>query len=335
MENNSELVNETEDLIPSRIIQFSTVLPFEIVSLICGIYLLINLILRKKLRNAMHNHVIIILLLFACIANIIDHPFYLDAYLHNGHSSFPPSESVCYIWVFIDYGIYGSVTVFFAYASIERHILIFHTNQLLDTKRKRFIFHYIPLVTLFVYILGFYIGVIFFPPCENVFDYSYEACGMAPCYEAIYWLNIWDYVIHGICCTLIEAIGSITLLIRVIWGRYRAQRRVHWKKHRRMTIQLLSISTLSLGITLPQTAISSIQELAPGMENFAYVVGSYFFYLTTFVILLLPLVSIASFPELWPRILCCRKRRQLRIHPMTKLTIRNHTLQIHIRATQN
>ena len=337
MENISEFIDETEEieeLIPSRKIQFWSILPFEIVSLICNIYVLLHLLLRKNLRNAMHNHVIIVLMFLAFIANVIDVPLYLDAYLHNGRSSFSSSIIICYIWLIIDYGVYGTVTVLFAYASIERHVLIFHSNQLLNTKVKRLIFHYIPLVTICTYITGFYIGVIFFPPCENQFDYSYEACGMSPCYESISWLNIWDYLVNGVICILIETIGSITLLIRVIWKRYRAHRRVDWKKHRKMAIQLLSISALSLSITLPQAVIYSVQVF-PGMEDFAYVIGSYFFYLTTYVLLLLPLVSMSSLPELWPKILCCKIQRRSRVFPMRKLTNRPQTLHMYTQATRN
>jgi hypothetical protein len=323
MENVSEIVDGYDELIPSRQIQFWTILMFEIPSLACIIYLLYHFLFDKNLRQALHNHVIIILLFFVFIVEVIDNPLYLDGYLHNGRSSFPSSPLICLIWLFVDYGVYGAITVFLTWASFERHILVFHYHQFMGTKLKRILFHYIPLGILFIYMTGFYLGVIVFPPCENIFDYELEACGMSPCYQDVFWLNIWDYLINGTMCTILEAIFSIFLLIRVIWKRHHAHRSIHWKKHRKMIIQLLSITTLSLSITLPQTLLTAVQEMIPGMNDFGSEVESYFFYLSSYVVLLLPFVTLGSCPELMP----FKKRHQRAIVPFTMTRVRRHSIK--------
>jgi len=318
MENTSEMLNDTDvndELVPSRQVQFWTILVFEIPSLSCTIYLLYYLLFNKRLRQALNNHIIIILLFLVFLVEVIDNPLYLDAFLHNGRNSFHSSRLICYIWLFVDYGVYGAITVFLAWASFERHILIFHYNQLLGTKLKRIIFHYIPLGILSIYMIGFYIGVIVFPPCENIFDYTIEACGASPCYEDVPWLNIWDYWIHGILCVIIEAVCSISLLIRIMWKKYCAHQSIHWKKYRKMTIQLLSISMLSLSITLPQSLITAVQQIIPGMEDFGANVASYFFYLTTFVVLFLPFVVLGCLSELWLKSIPFKRRRQRAVVP--------------------
>jgi len=330
MENTSEVTNDTDtndELIPSRKIQFWTILVFQIPSLACTIYLLYHFLFNKHLRQPLYNHVIIIILFLVFLVEVIDNPLYLDAYLHNGRSSFHSSSTICLIWLFVDYGVYGAITIFLTWASFERHILIFHHNQLLGTKLKRIIFHYTPLGILSIYMMGFYMGVIVFPPCKNIFDYNIEACGMSPCYEEVPWLNIWDYLINGTMCTLIEAVCSISLLIRVIWKRYRAHRPIHWRKHRKMTIQLLSITTLSLSITLPQSLITAVQEIVPGMNNFASEVASYFFYLTDFVVLFLPFVCFGCLPEVWPKLIPIKRRRQRTVTPFIMTDARRTTLK--------
>jgi hypothetical protein len=330
MENISAISNDTDmydELVPSRQIQFWTMLIIEIPSLICIIYVLYHLLFDKHLRQALHNHVIIILLFLSFIVEVVDNPLYLDAYLHNGRNSFHSCPTICLIWWFVDYGVYGAISVFLAWASFERHILIFYHNRLLGTKRKKIIFHYIPLGILSFYMTGFYIGVIVFPPCTNIFNYEFESCGMSPCYEKVPWLNIWDYWIHGIVCSLIEVVCSITLLIRVIWQRYRTHQRIQWKKHRKMTIQLLSISTLVLSINLPQYLIYAIQQVIPGMTDFGSEVASYFFYLSDFVVLLLPFVSLACLPELWLKLIPWNRQRQRTVAPfIMNTTIRRATL---------
>lgn len=316
---------EVEDLIPSRKIQFWTILCFQIPSLACTIFLFYHLLVHKNLRKLLHNHVIIILLFLAFFIEVIDNSLYLDAYRHQGKSSFASSPFICLMWLYVDYGFYGAVTIFLAWGSFERHILIFHRQRFLATKMKRITFHYLPLGMITIYTIGFYLGVVVFPPCENIFDYEVEVCGMAPCYEAVPWLNLWDYMINGTMCTLIEAVCSISLLIRVLRKRCHVQRAVHWKKHRKMTIQLLSISTLSLSITLPQALITIIRETAPQMQDFGSTISSYLFYMTTYVVLLLPFVSLGSFPELWPKLSFLTGRRQGAVAPfkVAAATVRN------------
>jgi hypothetical protein len=322
MENTSEITDVYEELIPSRKVQFWTILMFEIPSLACTIYLLYHFLLHKNLRRALHNHVLIILLVFTFIVEVIDNPLYLDGFLHCGRSSFPSSPVVCLIWLFVDYGVYGAITVFLAWASFERHILVFHYHQFMETKFKRILFHYIPLGILLIYMIGFYMGVIVFPPCENVFNYDLETCGMSPCYQNVSWLNIWDYFINGTICTIIEAICSIFLLIRVIWKRYHAHQPVHWKKHRKMIIQLLSITTLSLSIILPQTLITAVQQMVPGMNDFGAEIEPYFFYLTTYIVLLLPFVTLGCFPELRPKVIPFKRRHQRAVVPFAMTHMR-------------
>ncbi|CAF1444700.1 unnamed protein product [Rotaria sp. Silwood1] len=313
-------------LIPSEQVHFWTFLVFEIPSLVCTIYLLYHLLFDKRLRKALHNHVIIILLFLCFLVEVIDIPLYLDAYLHGGRNSFHSSSMICLLWWFIDYGIYGAFIVFMTWASFERHILIFYHHQLLRTRLKRIIFHYIPLGIISIYMSGFYIGVIFFPPCENLFDFESVECGMFPCYQEVSWLNIWDYLINGGMCVFIEAVCSVILLIRVIWQKHRIRQPIHWRKHRKMTIQLLSISILSLSIVLPENIIVVIQQIMPEMNDFASDTMSYFFYLTYFVILLLPLVSLACLPELWPQLTSFRKRRERTVAPFMMSVGRRHPI---------
>lgn len=299
-----EVDNATEteipELTPPRNIQFWAILSIEIPSLICTIYLLYHLLFKKRLREALHNHIIIVLLVCTFIVEVCDNPLYLDAYLQKGPNSFPPSRHVCLFWWLIDYGVYGAMNVFFTWASFERHLLIFSHKNLFNTMRKRFYNHYLPILLLIVYQIIFYIVVIIFPPCENQFDFEAEACGASPCYENIYWLNFWDYVVNGMFCTLLEFLFSLSLLFRIIYRRYLLRHSIYWKSYRRMTIQILSISALSLAITLPNAVITNIQRIFPSVMGQIDSVNDYYFFLTTFVVLLFPFVCLSCYSELWP-----------------------------------
>jgi hypothetical protein len=330
----SDVSGETgNSVIPPSSVQFWTFLVFEIPSLACTIFLLTHLLLNRKLREALHNHVIIIFLLLTFFIEVLDDPLYIDAYRFGGNAnSFPMSVPVCLMWWFIDYGFYGAITVFLAWASIERHILVFH-HQLVRTRRQQFFIHYLPLIIISIYIFGFYIGVIFFPPCENTFDFESLACGLSPCYGNIPFLNTWDYLGNGIVCTFIETISSIALIIRVIWQKRRTRQRVDWRKHRKMAFQILSISCLSLTIVFPQSLITVIQQVGgPQLSNFGDGVNPYLFYLYTFVVYLLPFICLCSLPELWKKLWIFRRKRQGIVGPMTLMVGNVQSIALRPRA---
>ena len=306
-----------EVFIPSAAVQFWTYLVFEIPSLLCTLYLLYFLILNRKLRREIHNHIVLILLIICFIILVIDNSIYLDGWRVAGGFSFSLSPGICLLWWFVDYGFYGAVSVFLVWASFERHILVFHRRQVLNTTRKIFYIHYIPIIILSLYLIGFYIGAIIFPPCENIFYFNYISCGSYPCYQDITWLNAWDYILNGVLCNILEAFFSISLLVRIIWRKYISTRVFRWKKYRKMTIQLLSISALSLSINFPQSLIILVRQIGSNTENFATDVEPYFFYFTGYVILFIPFISLASLPELWPKIFRWQSRR---VGPMTANT---------------
>ncbi len=311
--------DESDEIIPPSPIQFWTFLFFEIPSLACSIFLLFHLLFNRQLRNALHNHVIIILLSLAVIIEIFDNPLYIDAYRLGGNTnSFPMTASVCLMWWYVDFGVYGAVTVFLAWGSIERHILVFHSHQLLRTKRQRFFIHYIPLIIVGIYIFGFYIGAILLPPCRNTFDFTSLGCGLSPCYESIDFLNTWDYLGNGIICSFIETTSSIILIIRVLWQKRCARQRLSWRKYRRMAFQLLSVSCLSLTIVFPQSLIVVIEQLGgSNLSNFGSQALPYLNYLYTFFVFLLPFICLGCLPELWSKLLFCKPKRRQTVGAIT------------------
>lgn len=319
MSNESDEVEE-EPVIPPSDVQFWTFLTFQIPSLACTIFLIYQLLWRRKSRRAMHNHVILILLILVLGIEIFDNPLYIDAYRFGGHAnSFPMTVSICLMWWMFDYGFYGAITVFLAWGSIERHLLVFH-HHLLRSRRQKWFFHYLPLLVISIYLIGFYVGVLIYPPCETTFDFEALACGLSPCYEEVSHLNIWDYLVNGIICTCVETIASVTLLIRVFAHRRRAHQSMNWKKHRKMAFQLLSISFLSLTIVFPQSFIIVVQKVGgPEFTDFGAALDPYLFYFYTYVVFLLPFICLVGSPELWPKRLLSRYKGRGSVMPVVPL----------------
>jgi hypothetical protein len=316
-------------------IVFWIFLIFEIPSLACTIFLLYHLLSNPQLRKGLHNHVIIIFLFLTLGIEILDNPLYIDAYRVGGESnSFSMSIPVCLMWWFIDYGFFGAISVFLAWASIERHILVFHHHQLLRTQRQRFFIHYLPLIIISVYLLGFYIGVIFFPPCQNTYDFQSLACGLSPCYGDVSYLSTWDFLGNGIICTFIATTSSAALIIRVLWQKRRARQRVSWRRHRKMALQLLSISCLSLTIFFPQSLILAVQQAGgSSMSNFGVQVSPYLYYLNTVVVFLLPFLCLGCLPQLWPKLLLFKLKQRQAIAAITPMADRGRSIPPQLRPT--
>ena len=113
-------------------------------SMSCYLFVTYQLLAHRALRQALHNHAILVNLCFNTIVVMIDLPFILS-YLYLEHV-LPVTAGYCLIWQFIDYGIWFTDIFVTFWASIERHILIFHSNWL-NTAKNRFLIHWLPLPT--------------------------------------------------------------------------------------------------------------------------------------------------------------------------------------------
>ena len=270
---------------------------FEIISIPSYLIIFIYIFVNKSERQALHNHSILVVLFFGFCLVTFDYTWVLDSMQHNGRP-WLQSTILCQIWWFLDYGFYSGCTVGLAWSSFERHILIFHADLVRTTRKKIFI-HYLPLAVLLLYLNIFYIYILFFPPCENWYDFTSVMCGSYACYLDISYLSKWDTIAHGIVPTLLITFFNLTLLLRVLWQK--RHRRQDWKKCRNMTVQLLSISALFLSIDLSASIILLGQSF--GDPYWAVLELSYLFFFATLIHFLLPLICLACMPD---------KRRKLR-----------------------
>ncbi|CAF0857940.1 unnamed protein product [Adineta steineri] len=292
-DNDSESFSFPEVSIP-RPVRFWLMLLFDIPSIVCSFCLIIHILMNRTQRHALHNHTILVILICNLPMQLIDINFYL---VFLSYGSIQPSQPiVCLIWWFIDDGCYGCGLVLMAWLAIERHILIFHDRLLLN-RRGRFLFHYLPLIIIVTYFLLFYLIVIFLVPCENNYLYTVPVCGQSPCYESYGILGMWEFILHAAIPILLEGIASIVLLLRVQIQKRRLRQSNQWRKHRRMIIQLLLVSSLNIGINFPGNALLIAHLYGLPAEDGAQV-QLYCFFLPYFIVFLFPFISLTQFPDL-------------------------------------
>ncbi|CAF4164275.1 unnamed protein product [Rotaria sordida] len=310
-DNDDGKFQESETPIP-RPIRFWLLLLLDIPSIICSLFLLFHLLTNKNLRCQIINHLMIVMLIIGLIIELVDIPFHLN-FLHLGIVQ-PSIPFICILWWFIDLGLYNGFIIIMAWSSLHRYLFIFHEKIFMQGK-KRFLFHYLPLIILLLYILIFYIYVIIFPPCKNTFDYILPVCNDYPCYLDDVVLGIWDSVVNGILPTFIICIFSVAILIRVYHQKRRlVNQRNQWRQQRKMMIQLISSSVLYLIPNVPLSLLI-LAHLCGLPEDVGVDPQLYFDYLCYFVVILYPLVCLGFVSEVrkkipWRRLFLLRQPQQ-------------------------
>lgn len=309
MSNTSNDTSAPSDYGLSTSVRFWSYLVFDILSIICSLFALFYLLADRKLRRALHNHIIIVLLFIGLIYEVTN----ISWILYFNYTGVPMFSTITFylIWVFVDYAFYSAQIALFAWATIERHILIFH-NQWISTKMKRLLLHYTPIGAIPTYCFIYYCVVYFAPVCQNSFD-SFIGGGIyIPCTFDRTFLGSWDLIVHQVVPTLIIVFFSVGLIVRVILQKRRLNQAVSWRKHRKMMIQLISISCVYVVFNFPWTfLVFAFQYGLPG--EVAHVPLLYAGYLYYYVIFVFPFACCGSLPELRQQVIntifWCRKRK--------------------------
>ncbi|CAF2892191.1 unnamed protein product [Rotaria sp. Silwood2] len=288
---NNSFLGDHESI--SNVVKFWVYLIFLIPSIICSMFALYYLLWNRTLRHALHNHAIIIFLSIGLTYEVTIYPWMLLFFYKEG--IWERTHFFCSLWLFIDWGLYYTQTILFAWATMERHILIFH-DKWVSTKTKRLLVHYMPLAILAFYCLIYYSATILFPPCKNTFNGYIMIC-VDGCLFKSFLLHTYDTVTHQIVPHLIIVGSSIGLLIRIRWQKHRIGQSLKWRKHWKMTVQLLFVSIIYLIFGLPSTLLHLLSFC--GVSNYVTVVFSqYALFLNYCTILLCPIASAVSLPQL-------------------------------------
>ncbi|CAF1200626.1 unnamed protein product [Adineta ricciae] len=152
------------DIVIPVSVRFWNYLILDILSVSCALFILCYLLSNPTLRRAPHNHFIIILLCVGLIYQLTTVPFMLHFFLvgYSWHTTLDFTN----FWIFIDNSSFVSVLIGFAWATVERHILVFH-HHWMTTKRQRFFIHYLPFILILTYCYACWFYVVFLPPCQK------------------------------------------------------------------------------------------------------------------------------------------------------------------------
>ncbi|CAF0826920.1 unnamed protein product [Adineta steineri] len=289
----------------------------NVLSLACGFFLLFHLVCDSTLRHGLHNHVIIAVLCLCLFHELTVMPWEIH-FLRVGVVPIK-SPTMCLIIKFIDTVVYTSMAKLVGWASVERHILIFHSKWI-ATKMQRILIHYIPLMLIIMYGIILYGITTPINDCGRGFYYNYMLCAYWSCVYDSAGYSLYEFMSGGVLSSICIGFGSAFLIIRIITQKRRLQQQVHWRKYRKMTIQLLSVTSIFFIIYLPPVLLGISQRLGvPSSVGSTYSTYANFF--SNYVVWLFPFTCLGTLPQLRTRVKtifrCFYRQQQHRVVPLT------------------
>lgn len=280
-------------------------------AIVLSIFNLYHLLRNRAYRMALHNHVIILLLVCGLIEQLTDIPWYIY-YFFTG-TALSATSSFCYAWAYIDGVVYLSCFILMGWASIERHILVFHSHWLVS-RTGSFCLHYLPLTLCLLSPLVFYFLMFFILPCDSPMDYTVALCSVYSCVINHPVALSWDSIVHYMLSICVTVFFSLTLLVRVVYQKYRIQQRIDWRNYSKMAAQLLPISALYIVLQFPPMVLYIAYTAGvPWSVGEEYYNNALFF--TYHIIIFTPFVTIISLPDWQTKCKRCflfwRERAQL------------------------
>ncbi|CAF1527102.1 unnamed protein product [Adineta ricciae] len=285
-----------EELPISYPVRFWIYLLSEVISLPCCLFTLYQFLSNRNLREALNNHLIILILLIDLVLETFLFPLIIHYYRLDGN--WQVSRPFSKLWSYTNFGFFPTQTIVFAWCTIERHILIFH-NHWVSTTKKRILIHYIPLIVIPLYCLIYYAVSVFYSYsiCEYV-DVQSTVVGIyLPCFILIPIHFKVDLILHQIIPILIIIISTFALFFRFLHQRVRMKQSLQWKKQRKLIIQVLSIFIIFGIFQFPWTILQLCSLFGLSLDSLQ-VTQNFMFFFDCYVVFLFPFVCLATLPEI-------------------------------------
>jgi hypothetical protein len=314
-------------------VKFLILISLQIPSILLSILIFTFFFTHRTVLRNLQNQALLVLLVVNFVQVTCDLPMPIQFY-RLGYIS-PATAAYCTWWTFFEFSLNVASEYLMGAISIQRHMLVFK-SRLLQVRWKRFLFYHFPLLFCVLYPIIFYLIVIVFYPCDGTqWDFTSNACGFADCY-LVYneVLSTYDWVVNNGLPTVVILLSDLILVIRVVRQKRRQRRAISWRKQRRMTLQLLSISCLYMIAWLPSMIIAVIQQVN-SLSFLAQIQSDYILDLTYIVCLFIPWVCLGLLPGLltWMRNgVCLRQRARNVVAPAQLPHERRHdgTLSLHL-----
>ena len=282
------------------LVKFLLLIILEIPAVLMSISIIIYFILNRSVRLKFKNHIWLVLVILNISQLLLLLPLPIRYYQWD--HVWLETASFCTWWSWFEYSTNTASLILMAWASIERHLMIFYFSIFLRLKWKRWAFHYLPILFCLLWTPSFYfVLIVISPNCNTIWNYDQVVCG-APCFitTARSTYGLFDFLFNITVPLMVMISANLILIIRVIYGKLTRQQAVRWRRHRKMTVQLWLVSSLYFAGWLPFTVTRLVQlTFAPWffLDVFETIV-----FILYFVPLLLPFFCLTMLPGLMKKI---------------------------------
>jgi len=304
--NNTQLSNNSKST--SNYIKYLVFMVLEIPSVILYVAILIYFIRHCSVIKMLHNVGVFTLFVISFIQASCDLPIVIHFY-RLGYVS-PSTAGFCLWWTFFDFTLNTISELLMATISIQRHIFVFHSNML-RVRKKRLLFHDLPIIFSVAYPILLYIGLILIYRCDrDYWDFSTLWCAGNACYamESKFW-SAYDWIVNNGVPVFVILLANITLILRVLCQKRRIHQPISWQKQRRMTLQLFYISSLYFISWLPNVIIGVIKRISKIFAMIEFQ-SNYLYDFIYLVCVFVPYIILTMIPELknWIRRIIFRRQ---------------------------
>ena len=262
------------------------------------------------------NHGWLVLLTVNFLQLTIDLPMPMSYYYLN--FAWPSTTAYCVWWTWCEFSMNTIGLFLMSWISIERHLLIFSPQAMLDVSWRKWIFHFIPIILCLIWTPIFYFVVVVVNPyCTNQWDFNLLNCGY-PCYLTTNFIGQFDLIFNITVPITITILANLTLIIRVINRRMsHLHQAMNWRRHRKMVLQLWFISSLYMAFWLPMVITQLIQISV--MPTFMIDQLDTILFLVYLIPLLLPIICLSTLPELIKKIQNVVRKPRINVIGVTAL----------------
>ncbi|CAF4568405.1 unnamed protein product [Rotaria sp. Silwood2] len=273
-------------------------LVFEFPACFFSILIFAHLALNHEARSQFKNHGWLVLITTNFMQLLIDLPMPMSYYYME--IVWPASDAYCVWWTWFEFSINTIGLFLMAWISIERHVLVFQPRAIQHKTWKKWIFHFVPIILCLIWTPIFYfVAVVICPHCTNVWDFNLVNCGV-PCYFTANFLGQFDIIFNIAAPITIIILANLTLIIRVTYQKTSRNRAINWRRHRKMVLQLWTISSLYMAFWLP-LAITQLTQITV-MPSFMINELETILFVVYLIPLFLPMVCLSTLPNLVKKI---------------------------------
>ncbi|CAF1334183.1 unnamed protein product [Adineta ricciae] len=274
--------------------KFSILLALEIPAIFFSIIIFVYFAANRMARSKFQNHGWLVLVTISFIQIVIDLPMPMSFYYVG--RVIPASDLYCVWWTWSEFSLNTIGIFLMAWISVERYIFIFYSHTIFQGRFKKWMYHFIPIGICLCWTPFFYcLVVIISPYCSQTWSFDLIICGV-PCYYIKKSVGEFNFLFNVALPVSVIFLVNLLLLIRVNYEKISRHRRINWRNHRKMILQLWIISSIYLICWLPLmiTKFVQITVMPTLMVDYLDII----LFNVYLVPLFLPMVCLSTLPKL-------------------------------------